>query len=623
MNNKITLLLFCTLALSACSDSGEAPSTGPSVVLPTTNAPGDFLGDSGSGGVVGELPDTTVVDSMEPPADTTDMDLTPVEEVADSDDELITEDPSTDEGMFIEDTSADDDLLIEDDTTEDDTVVEDPATDDGMFIEDTTSSEPVASMGSGALFLLPGDCVLADGDNGMQFCISEAAGSRLFAVNATGSLVFSSTLSDQGSNTDPLVLGGEGAFVVRQSATSPNNRILTSFDANGNELYEALLSGDLVTVVDGIVEGPNLFLHTKNSFGDSSILQIDSASGRQNSVLNFPGRVVGPLDIESFDGITALALELDGVTVFHDLNTLEPITRIFTLDPTNFQQAFSEQMNTLRGDYLFDFEAVLNATIAMFDATSEETEMMCAGDGSVVLLPENSFVSENQFTRAFQYNDCGINGLIVNGSMQHSLFDIETLNGVNGSETWELEGMSLSRELSTLDANGEPATETKTVIGSVRNVSVFNADDITSERILLIGRFAQTFAGDEIFSVTNASYSRLMTTDSPNLPSGGFEVMEQGSLLVRGTNDVAVDINTNQPFVYLNSGTLTDVSELTDPPIAGTISLLASDGSTLTVDASRAGVNLQNYLLTQRGTESTIDAVWTVAPLSTSTGIFD
>jgi len=280
-------------------------------------------------------------------------------------------------------------------------------------------------------------------------------------------------------------------------------------------------------------------------------------------------------------------------------------------------------MNTLRGDYLLDFEAVLNATIAMFDAASEETKMMCADSGSVLLLPENSFVSESQFTRAFEYNDCEINGLVVNGSMQHSLFDIETLNGTNGSETWDLENMSLSRELDVLDADGVPTIETKTVVGSVRNISVLNTDSLTSERILEVQNFSQTFAGDVIFSVNNASYSRRMTNDSPNLPSGGFEVMEVGSVLIRNTNNIAIDIRTNQPFVYLNSGNLTEVEALNDPPIAGTINLLASDGSTLLIDASRGGVNLQNYLLTQRGTETTLDAIWTVAPVSTSISIFD
>ena len=603
---KITFFLFCTLALSACGDSGEASLVDPSV-LPTVDEPGDFLGDNGTGGIVGDAPENPVVDAVDVPEDIIPADPT----------DLDTDTTDLDSDTTDLELTPVDDIV----TTDDVPIVEDTTVDDGMLVEDSPTIVPPVT---GGLFILPGDCALADGDNGMRFCISEAAGSRLFAVDENDSLVFSATLSDQGSNTDPIVVGGDGgAFVVRQSVATSNNRILTSFDENGNELYEALLSGDLITVVDGIVESPNLFLHTTNSFGDSSILQIDSASGRQNSVLNLPGVTVGDIDVESFDGITALSIVMGGVTVFHDLNTLEPITRIFTLDPTNFQQAFSAQMNTLRGDYLFDFEAILNATIAMFEVGAEETEMMCPGDGSVVLLPENSFVSDTQFTRAFQYIDCGINGVVVNGEMKHSLFDIETLNGINGSESWELENVSLSRDLDTVDENGEPMTETKTVIGSVRNISALNTDSTTSERILQISRFAQTFAGDEIFTVTNGDYSRQITTESENLPSGGFQVTELGSVLVRGTNDVAVDIRTNQPFTYLNSGVLADFTELTDPPIAGTISLLASDGSTLMVDASRAGVNLQNYFLTQRGTETTLDAIWTVAPLSTSTGIFD
>jgi len=589
------------LALAGCGDSGEATAVNPSV-LPTVAQPGGFLGDNASDGIVGDLQTVPAEDSVDLPIDSTDVATDPTEL-----------EPLPDEDVVNGNVVAGNDEMI----------IEGTGADSGMASEDTLTSAAPIPTSPGGLFILPGDCSLADGDNGMQFCISEAAGSRLFAVDENGTLVFSATLSDQGSNTDPMVIGGEGAFVVRQSATTTNNLILTSFDKNGNELYEALLSGDLITLVDGIVETPNLFLHTKNSFGDSSILQIDSASGRQNSVLNFPGRTVGPLDIVSFDGITALALVLDGVTFFHDLNTLEPVTRIFTLDPTNFQQAFSQQMNTLRGDYLLDFEAVLNATIAMFDAASEETKMMCTDSGSVLLLPENSFVSESQFTRAFEYNDCEINGLVVNGSMQHSLFNIETLNGTNGSETWDLENMSLSRELDVLDADGVPTIETKTVVGSVRNISVLNTDSLTSERILEVQNFSQTFAGDVIFLVNNASYSRRMTNDSPNLPSGGFEVMEVGSVLIRNTNNIAIDIRTNQPFVYLNSGNLTEVEALNDPPIAGTINLLASDGSTLLIDASRGGVNLQNYLLTQRGTETTLDAIWTVAPVSTSISIFD
>ena len=352
---KITFFLFCTLALSACGDSGEASLVDPSV-LPTVDEPGDFLGDNGAGGIVGDAPENPVVDVPEDiiPADPTDLDTDTTDLDSDTTD--------------LELTPVDDVV-----TTDDVPVVEDTTVDDGMLVEDSPTFVPPVT---GGLFILPGDCALADGDNGMRFCISEAAGSRLFAVDENDSLVFSATLSDQGSNTDPIVIGGDGgAFVVRQSVATSNNRILTSFDENGNELYEALLSGDLITVVDGIVETPNLFLHTTNSFGDSSILQIDSASGRQNSVLNLPGVTVGDIDVESFDGITALSIVMGGVTVFHDLNTLEPITRIFTLDPTNFQQTFSAQMNTLRGDYLFDFEAILNATIAMFEVGAEETEM--------------------------------------------------------------------------------------------------------------------------------------------------------------------------------------------------------------------------------------------------------
>jgi len=599
MKYKITLLLFSTLLLASCGDSGE--STFDPSVLPTVDEPGDFLGNGGTGGIEGEVPDSAGVDLDELPTDATDVDLMPVEDIATPVEDVVT--PV--DGV----TTIDDDAIVED-------------TDGGVVVEDTITTVPPAPMGTGGLFLLPGDCILADGENGMQFCISEAAGSRLFAVDQNGSLIYSATLSEQGSNSDPLVIGGVNAFVVRQSVANPSTRVLTSFDESGNELYEALLSGDLVTIVDGIVEDPNLFLHTTNSFGDSTILQIDSATGRQDSVLNLPGATVENLAVESFDGITALSLVQDGVTVFYDIDTLEQITRIFALDPTTFQTAFSTNMQTMRADYLFDFETILNASVAMFDVAGEATEMLCPGGGSITLPVENSVVSSTQFTRSFQYDDCDINGVVVNGSMQNSLFNIQTLNGLNGSETWDLQNMNLSRELGTLDANGEPVLETKTVNASVSNIFVFTIDNLFSERSMVVDGFSQTFAGEEIFSVTNASYSRTMTTDSPNVPTSGFQVSEVGSLVIMN-GEIETIMSIDVPLIYLDSGVLNEVSAITDPPISGTVMLEASDGSNLLVDASRGGVNLQNYFITQRGAESTLDAIWTVPTLSTTIGIFN
>lgn len=591
MMNKYVAIALCTLTISACSDRGEAERI--------DEIQGQVLGDSnGTDGINGQVPvdGNTVVDDETPvvPAETDGSDdspvVTPVVTPVTPDDSTT---PVTDDSVADGADGADNDSA-------------------------TGGTAPVQT--SGSLVLLPPDCSIVSGAEGRTYCISASADNRLFALNADGTLRWTTIVSDSGNNADPVIVPADELFLLRSD--NSGTVTLTSLDTSGNIRYEALLTGDFNTVVEGLFDQPFLFLHVRNAAGNSSILQLDAATGRQNRILNFTGNNVEGLAIEEFDGNRVLAITLDGVTNFLTVDELVTFNRVFSLDPTNFQETFPVHMANLRGQYVNQYVTLLRNAINLIDTNSIETEVACPGAGSINLLPQNSFVNDLQFTRAYEFADCDINGTIANGSLVQTLFELETVTGRNGSESLQMSNLSVSREVAGAEA-GQVFVEERIINATMNNVYVFNGDNLSSERTLEVENYNHTFGDSNVISIAGASYIRQIDTQGEGVPGGGFRLTEGGTMQSVTNQDGSVDVNISQPLVYLNSDSPTASTSLDDAPLSGLIELNAEDSSTLTVDAGRAGASQQNYLFTQRGTEITIDDVWTVQPVTTTLSILD
>jgi len=178
--------------------------------------------------------------------------------------------------------------------------------------------------------------------------------------------------------------------------------------------------------------------------------------------------------------------------------------------------------------------------------------------------------------------------------------------------------MMLTRATDMVDDNGVPFDEDKVLSAMLSNVFVFSGDNFTSERSLETENYTQSFDGVPVLEIAGATYTRLIDTAHPDVQGGGFRLEELGALRSQSDTSGTVGVNIEQPVVFLQSDALNTSVPVDDAPLSGFIALSASDTSTLEVDATRGGVNLQNYTLTQRGTEFTIDDMWTVDPVSTS-----
>lgn len=595
MKNYVAIAL-CTLAISACSDRGEAERAEiiQAQILGENN---DTDGINGQVQADGEtvVDDDTAVVPAENPVENSDSGDSPA---------VLPETPTTTPGDGSESASGGD-------TTN-------STSDDNSSGEGEVTETPVAT--SGGRVLLPPDCEIVDGDAGRSYCVSASAGNRLFALNADETLRWTTLLPAIGSNVAPVIVPGDELFLLR-----PDNNgtvSLVSLDASGNTRYEALLTGDFNTIVAGLFDQPHLFLHVKNAAGNSSLLQLDAATGRQNRILNFTGNNLDSLSIEEFNGTRVLAVTLDGVTNYLTLDEMLTFNRVFALDPTNFQENFPVQMGNLRGQYLNQYVSLLRNAINLVDTDSLETEVACPGAGSINLLPQNSFVSQMQFTRAYEFVDCDINGTVANGSIVHTLFELETVGGRNVNESLQTDNLSVSRETEGAEA-GQIFVEARTISATLNNVYIFSGDNLSSERTLDVESYNHTFGDASVIAIEDANYIRQITTQGEGVPGGGFRLTEAGSMQSVSDRDGTVDVQIAQPLVYLNSDAPTSSASLADAPLSGIVELVATDSSTLRVDAGRAGANQQNYLLTQRGTEITVDDIWMVQPIDTTLNIFD
>lgn len=614
MNKKYLAIALCTLAVTACSDRGEVDEN----VIVNEQVLGN---NSTSDGILGEMDTSDASTTLEDTVDGTDADTTAAPDensgsVTDDTDTIT--DPSTgpDGSVSADDTSTDTEAGTEDTDSQtsgtgDDSVADTPIAD--------IPAEDVPVVTTGTQVILPSDCSVETGSDGRGYCISASTGNRLFALNADDTLRWTTILPDSNSDSAPVIVPGDELFLIRSDGSGA--AALTSLDNGGNIRYEALLTGDFNTIVEGVFEQPNLFLHVKNSAGNSSILQIDAATGRQNRVRDFAGHNLTDFAVEEFNANRVLAVTLNGVVNYLTQDELIDFNRIFSLDPSNFGERFPTHVENLRGSYTGEFISLLRNAVNLVDVTSAETEVACSAGGSINLLPENSFISDQQFTRAYEFSDCDIEGTISNGTLIHSLFEIDTIAGRNGSESLQMDNLSLTKE----NTSGEGAVfvEEKALSATIKNVYVFNGGELSAERVLEVNNYSHTFDDANVLSIAGASYTRVIDTQGEDSPADGFRLTESGSMRSVTDRDSTVVVEIIRPLVYLNSDSPVSVSTLDDAPLSGMVDLQAADSSTLSVDASRAGVNQQNYTLTQRGTEITIDDIWMVAPVNTGLSILN
>lgn len=614
MNKKYLAIALCTLAVTACSDRGEVDEN----VIVNEQVLGN---NSTLDGILGEMDTSDASTTLEDTVDGTDADTTAAPDensgsVTDDTDTIT--DPSTgpDGSVSADDTSTDTEAGTEDTDSQtsgtgDDSVADTPIAD--------IPAEDVPVVTTGTQVILPSDCSVETGSDGRGYCISASTGNRLFALNADDTLRWTTILPDSNSDSAPVIVPGDELFLIRSDGSGA--AALTSLDNGGNIRYEALLTGDFNTIVEGVFEQPNLFLHVKNSAGNSSILQIDAATGRQNRVRDFAGHNLTDFAVEEFNANRVLAVTLNGVVNYLTQDELIDFNRIFSLDPSNFGERFPTHVENLRGSYTGEFISLLRNAVNLVDVTSAETEVACSAGGSINLLPENSFISDQQFTRAYEFSDCDIEGTISNGTLIHSLFEIDTIAGRNGSESLQMDNLSLTKE----NTSGEGAVfvEEKALSATIKNVYVFNGGELSAERVLEVNNYSHTFDDANVLSIAGASYTRVIDTQGEDSPADGFRLTESGSMRSVTDRDSTVVVEIIRPLVYLNSDSPVSVSTLDDAPLSGMVDLQAADSSTLSVDASRAGVNQQNYTLTQRGTEITIDDIWMVAPVNTGLSILN
>lgn len=598
MRFKYLSILFGAAFMTACTDSGEFDRNEDSNgVSPTVVNSGNNMGSVGGGGQDGiaGIPDVPAADSPSQDPQTP-TDTNPENSNTGTNDSENTA-PPTEESGDDTDSDAENELI-----------------------------SPVQGDGT-SQFLVPGDCSQMFDTQGTSYCISAAAGNRLFAISPSGILAWSSRLSEQGQSGDSTLILGEHLFVLRRATGSGNNRVLTAFDSEGYTLYEAVLSGDLLTLEAGIFDAPHLFLHTRNSNGDSRVTQIDGASGRQSAILDFPGQSVEAIDLETSGDTRFLAARINGVTQYFDAETLEAVNRVFMVDPTNYQTVLPELMNKLRMDYLGDYLTLLRQTNQMVGLANQDSEVTCTDAGNVEILSANSYVSESQFTRAYRFADCEMNGTTVNGTLIHSLLELDTASGTSGTESFSFDSVSITLPstptVAADDSEVETITESKTLSGQISSVYVLASNDVSAEMTFEIERYRdQNSAGNSV-TISAANYTRMISTDDPAVGPDGFKLTESGSMNYVNADEVTTTVELQEPLTYLRSNPFRANASLDDAPIRGLISVDASDGSAMIVDANRAGVNMQNYFLTQRGTTVTVDDIWTVPAVSTQLRIVE
>ena len=495
-------------------------------------------------------------------------------------------------------------------------------------VEDSSlTGAPDANTDSSSLIALdvPANCGVITLPNSEQVCINATDGNNLFSLAEDGGINFAVMLPEDAVLANTRVISGSNLYALNPSSADRNNWLLTAIDAGGNVLYTSVVGRDIVTIETGFSIAPYLFLHTIDEAGESSIFQINEATGAIRNVLQLGGQNVERVGSQSFDGATFISIQSDGVTSYRDSERLEPYVRGFTFSPESFEQEFINLMNVARANYVGQFIDVFNRTNPFAATTSAGTTLPCVVSGTLEVLPQSSLLIDDNVTRAYHYDNCIINDKIINGTIIYSSQttppEIAGGNRTLVNETMEFRDVAVSRLIDNPGLQGTISSDLFTLSASLENSLILSGGgttmEINKDLITTVSRYTQSSEGDELVSITDSSYEaksyQLLNEDQSQ---GASNVRESGGMTLQLQPDLSITLLLTAPLFYEMEGTESQLPVIITAPLAGTVRIRSTDGSTLDVNANLAGVNMQNYLLTQAGEQTSVDSIWNVAPVN-------
>ena len=480
--------------------------------------------------------------------------------------------------------------------------------------DDNSSGNPVAATN------LPEDCGIITIPNGARFCISAGDDRRLFSLNESGDVNFSTTLPENLSFTSTRIFSGTNLYVLNPTTTDSNNWVVTAIDAGGNLQFTSSLGNNIAGIENGFSIAPFLILHAISPAGESRIIQIDETTGDTSNTLNLAGQSIDRVGSESFDGATFISIVSNGQTTYRDSERLEPYARGFTLSPDTLQSEFANLMNITRANYLAQFIDIFNQTNAFAGTTSARTTLPCAVGGTVEVLPESSFFFVNDITRAYSYVDCVLIDRTINGTIIYQSLTTPLGNNVTEiSESLSFDSTSISRLLDNTEVAGTFSNELFEVTATLNNEIRVNDGDtiieINRDVTTNVNRYSQSSANVELVTITDSTYQNK-TNQLLQATNGVASARESGSMNLQTESGLSISLEITEPLFYEVLGEQSQGEEVTAAPLAGLARVRSSDGSALDVNANLAGIDMQNYLLNQAGMETSIDGSWNVSPIN-------
>ncbi len=484
--------------------------------------------------------------------------------------------------------------------------------------DDNSSGNPVAATN------LPEDCGIITIPNGARFCISAGDDRRLFSLNESGDVNFSTTLPENLSFTSTRIFSGTNLYVLNPTTNDSNNWVVTAIDAGGNLQFTSSLGNNIAGIENGFSIAPFLILHAISPAGESRIIQIDETTGAMGNTLNLAGQTIDRVGSESFDGATFISIVSNGQTTYRDSERLEPYARGFTLSPDTLQSEFANLMNITRANYLAQFIDIFNQTNALAGTTAARTTLPCAAGGTIEVLPQSSFFFSNDITRAYSYVDCVLIDRTINGTIIYQSLTTPPDNPSNTiteiSESLTFDGTSINRLLDNTELAGTFSNELFEVSATLTNeISVNDGGtimEINRDVTTNVSRYSQSSANVELVTITDSTYQNKTNQLLQEAANGVASARESGSMNLQIESGLSISLEITEPLFYEVLGEQSQGEEVNSAPLAGLARVRSSDGSALDVNANLAGVDMQNYLLNQAGIETSIDGSWNVSPIN-------
>lgn len=491
---------------------------------------------------------------------------------------------------------------------------------------------------SNGLFLLPADCTIVTGDDGRKYCFSRLGGDSIFVTTANDRLLWSYNFPQDSGFTFDQMLADDTLFVINRATDNSGTWNFIGFSRVGRPLYDTQVLAGSQDLIDVQLTPSGIYTITDRGEGNGfQVTRIDRDSGMEAADLRFPMSVVESLEFdESSDG-QRMILRVDGRRQYYDPLTFERIVIIYALDPSTYQQNVPEIMASLRADYIDDFQQVYRATNTFLDSgvvplEADGSIYSCAVSGTLEVLPENNTVSELTFTRAYQYSDCVMSSVTVNGKVVYSALGVDGVNGTSGTEILTFDAMQLTLDEAVADApattetpstsatigdaeSDEAESATRTLTSSSSNVWSEREGTVSSQMDIAVTAFSDTSAG-LVTSISNASYSRMLMASTTDQASE-FVLSETGQSNVTApyTGNTATSLQIDPAFSYGNAASVLTQETLSSAPVAGMLIAEAGDGSVLTIDAAGSAEGTVVYTVTTEEGENRFEDSWLAAPL--------